>query len=59
MPGPCLDKENEGNIYVVDADTLHWKRTFSPPAGRISAGSSIWKVPISTWYQAETEVSSV
>ena len=34
MPGPCLDKENEGNIYVVDADTLHWKRTFQSSSGQ-------------------------
>ena len=34
MPGPCLDKENEGNIYLVDADTLHWKRTFQSSSGQ-------------------------
>ena len=38
MPGPCLDKENEGNIYVVDADTLHWKRTFQSSSGQNFGG---------------------
>lgn len=32
MPGPCLDKANAGNFYVVDADTLYYKRTFKSPS---------------------------
>lgn len=38
MPGPCLDKENAGNFYVVDADTLLWKRTFKSPSGQNFGG---------------------
>ncbi len=32
MPGPCLDKANAGDFYVVDAGTLKWKRTFKSPS---------------------------
>lgn len=32
MPGPCLDKANAGDFYVVDADTLTYKRTFKSPS---------------------------
>ena len=32
MPGPCLNKKNAGKFYVVDADTLKWKRTFKSPS---------------------------
>ena len=38
MPGPCLDKENEGNIYVVDADTLHWKKDLQSSSGQNFGG---------------------
>ena len=38
MPGPCLDRENAGNFYVVDADTLRYKRTFKSPSGQNFGG---------------------
>lgn len=38
MPGPCLDKANAGDFYVVDADTLQYKRTFKSPSGQNFGG---------------------